>query len=136
DSGVARRAAESSAGADAARSSGLETPPEAGSPRSAASAVEVAGQLQLVARVAGQLGAGPLVDDALHELGAELLVGARLRLEEAEAERVDVLVADVLVAGQLAGDRVVALVQPRELLDDRRVGAAGAKDALAERLQP
>ena len=48
---------------------------ESGAPRGSL-LVEVAGQLQLVARRLGQLAARPLVDDALQELGAEVLVRA------------------------------------------------------------
>src|SRR5262249_25081046 len=68
--------------------------------------VEVAGQLELVLRRLRELAAGALVDDALQQLGAELFVGAVAGLDQPEAEGVERLVGNVLLACELLGDRV------------------------------
>src|SRR5688500_16212774 len=83
------------------------------------SVVEVAGQLQLVARGLAQLAARSLVEDALQVLGAEGLVVLVARLEQAEAEAVDLLVLDVLLARQVARHREPGRRQLAELLQHR-----------------
>src|SRR5262249_25726544 len=97
--------------------------------------VEVAGQLQLVARGLGQLAPGPLVDDALQQLGAELLVAGGGGLQQPASESVARPVGRVVLAGDPPGDREALAGEPRELLEHRIVGARGADQAVADRLE-
>src|SRR5262249_41503933 len=90
---------------------------------------------ELVLGGLGELAAGALVDDALEELGAQLLVAAVAGLEQAEAEGVDRLVGDVALAGEAPGDREAFGGQARDLLEDRIVDVGGAQEALACGLQ-
>src|SRR5213075_318086 len=97
--------------------------------------VEVAGQLELVLRRLRELAAGPLVDDALEQLGAELLVRSVPALDQAEAEAVQLLVGDVVVLRELLGHGVALRGEASELREDRIVGVCLAKDAFAGGLE-
>ena len=93
----------------------------------------MAGELELVLGGLGELAAGALLDDALEELGAEVLVVARL--EEAEAEGVDRLVGDLALAGEAGGDREALGGEPGELLEDGIVGVGRPQQGLAGGLE-
>ena len=95
----------------------------------------MAGELELVAGGLGELAAGAFLDDALEELGAEVFVAAVAGLEEAEAEGVDGLVGDVVLAGEALGDREAVAGEAGELLEDGVVGVGGAEQAVAGDLE-
>src|SRR5256885_6189718 len=97
--------------------------------------VEVAGELELVLRRLRELAARALVDDALEQLGAELLVRAIAGLDQAEAERVERLVRQILLARELLRDRVALRGKPAELVEHGIVGPGRAQDALAGGLE-